>query len=65
MNDVLMRILFYRLWPLLLFGISFITFANYFSEIVEFRLSPKIIRFAGVFLLALSLALYLYAYLNS
>ncbi len=64
MDDVLMFILINRLWPLVLFGICFIAFANYLSEIVDSRLSPKIIRLGGVLLLALAMGLFLYAYLN-
>lgn len=65
MKDVLMRVLFYRLEPLLLFGLCFIVFANYLSEMIEFRLSSKIIRFAGMLLLAIAIGLFLYPYLNS
>jgi hypothetical protein len=65
MIDVLMFILINRLWPLVLFGICFIAFANYLSETVESRLSANMIRLAGVFLLAPAPGLFLYAYVNS
>jgi hypothetical protein len=65
MDDVLTIVRFSRLWPLALFGICFIVFAKHLSEIIQFRLSPKMIRLAGAFLLALALGLFLYAYVNT
>ena len=64
MNDVLMVPLTGHILPLVLFGICFIVFAQYLSEIIEFRLSPKTIRLGGLLLLALGIGLFLYAYLN-
>ena len=65
MHDVFVFILINRLWPLLLFGVCLIAFANDLSDAVEFRLSPKTIRFAGALLLAIAVGLFLYAYLKA
>jgi hypothetical protein len=54
-----------RLWPLAIFGICFLVFAKYLSEMIEFRLSPGVIRLAGALLLAFAVGLFLYAYVNA